>query len=69
MFGDLYSMEADNDEIELDAAVTTNDETLAKAIRSLANYGSQKKYVFQYTGRNSRLDEIQAGLLRIKLKY
>ena len=42
-------------------AVTTNDESLAYAVRSLANYGSAKKYVFKYTGRNSRLDEIQAA--------
>ena len=49
--------------------MTTNDEELAKAIRALANYGSQKKYVFKYTGRNSRLDEIQAAVLDIKLKY
>lgn len=50
-------------------AVTTNDEKLAKAIRALANYGSQKKYVFKYTGRNSRLDEIQAAVLDVKLNY
>ena len=50
-------------------AVTTNDEELANAIRALANYGSQKKYVFKYTGRNSRLDEIQAAVLDVKLKY
>ena len=50
-------------------AVTTNDEKLAKAVRALANYGSQKKYVFKYTGRNSRLDEIQAAVLDVKLKY
>ncbi len=50
-------------------AVTANDEELAKAIRALANYGSQKKYVFKYTGRNSRLDEIQAAILDVKLKY
>ena len=50
-------------------AITTNDEELAKAIRALANYGSQKKYVFKYTGRNSRLDEIQAAILGVKLKY
>ena len=50
-------------------AVTTNDEALANAIRSLANYGSQKKYVFQYCGRNSRLDEIQAVILDVKLKH
>jgi dTDP-4-amino-4,6-dideoxygalactose transaminase len=50
-------------------AVTTNNEELATAIRTLANYGSQKKYVFKYTGRNSRLDEIQAAVLDVKLKY
>ena len=49
--------------------VTTNDETLASAIRALANYGSQKKYVFKYKGRNSRLDEIQAAVLDVKLKH
>ena len=50
-------------------AVTTNDHELAVAIRALANYGSQKKYVFKYSGRNSRLDEIQAAILDVKLKY
>ena len=50
-------------------AVTTDDEELAQAVRTLANYGSQKKYVFKYTGRNSRLDEIQAAVLDVKLKY
>lgn len=50
-------------------AVTTNDEELAMTIRALANYGSQRKYVFKYTGRNSRLDEIQAAILDVKLKY
>ena len=50
-------------------AVTTNDEELANTIRALANYGSQKKYVFKYTGRNSRLDEIQAAVLDAKLKH
>ena len=50
-------------------AVTTNDELLAKTIRSLANYGSQKKYVFKYCGRNSRLDEIQAAILDVKLQH
>lgn len=50
-------------------AVTTNDEALAEAVRTLANYGSSKKYVFKYTGRNSRLDEIQAAVLDVKLKY
>ena len=50
-------------------AVTTDDDELAAVIRALANYGSQKKYVFKYTGRNSRLDEIQAAVLDVKLKY
>ena len=50
-------------------AITTNDPELAVAVRALANYGSQKKYVFKYTGRNSRLDEIQAAVLDVKLKY
>lgn len=50
-------------------AVTTDDEELAKIVRAVANYGSQKKYVFKYCGRNSRLDEIQAAVLDVKLKY
>ena len=50
-------------------AVTTNDPALAEAIRALANYGSERKYVFKYAGRNSRLDEIQAAVLDVKLKY
>ena len=50
-------------------AVTTSDNALAEIVRTLANYGSQKKYVFKYTGRNSRLDEIQAAVLDVKLKY
>ena len=50
-------------------AVTTNDPELAKAVRALANYGSSAKYVFKYTGRNSRLDEIQAAVLDVKLRY
>ncbi len=50
-------------------AMVTNDEKLAKAVRALANYGSQKKYVFKYAGRNSRLDEVQAAVLDVKLKY
>lgn len=50
-------------------AVTTNDETLARVVRSLANYGSQRKYVFKYRGRNSRLDEIQAAVLSVKLHH
>lgn len=50
-------------------AVTTDDDELAKTIRSLANYGSSRKYVFQYVGRNSRLDEIQAAVLNVKLMH
>ena len=50
-------------------AVTTNDPELAATIRALANYGSQKKYVFKFKGRNSRLDEIQAAVLQVKLTY
>jgi dTDP-4-amino-4,6-dideoxygalactose transaminase len=48
-------------------AVTTDDDELASVIRSMANYGSSRKYVFDYKGLNSRLDEIQAAVLRIKL--
>jgi putative aminotransferase len=50
-------------------AMTTSDPELAAAVRTLANYGSQKKYVFKYAGRNSRLDEIQAAVLDVKLQY
>ncbi|BDU23584.1 DegT/DnrJ/EryC1/StrS family aminotransferase [Flavobacterium sp. GSB-24] len=50
-------------------AVTTNDELLAKTIRALANYGSNQKYINIYQGLNSRLDEIQATVLDVKLKY
>lgn len=50
-------------------AVTTDDQELANVIRAIANYGSTKKYVFKYIGRNSRLDEIQAAILNVKLKY
>lgn len=50
-------------------AVTTNNPELAVAVRALANYGSQRKYVFKYAGRNSRLDEIQAAVLDVKLKH
>ena len=49
-------------------AVTTNDKNLAEVIRSLGNYGSSKKYNFDYIGSNSRLDEVQAAILRVKLK-
>ena len=50
-------------------AVTTNDEGLAKTIEALRNYGSHKKYENIYQGLNSRLDEIQAAFLNVKLKY
>ena len=50
-------------------AVTTDDDELAACIRALANYGSQRKYVFKYKGRNSRLDEIQAAVLDVKLAH
>ncbi len=50
-------------------AVTTDDDRTAAVVRSLANYGSEKKYVFKYVGRNSRLDEIQAAVLDVKLRH
>lgn len=50
-------------------AVTTDDEELARTVRALGNYGSSRKYVFDMKGRNSRLDEVQAAVLRVKLKY
>ena len=50
-------------------AITTNDTRLADAARAIANYGSHKKYVNIYKGVNSRLDEIQAAALRVKLQY
>ncbi len=50
-------------------AVTTDNQELACCIRALANYGSTKKYVFKYCGRNSRLDEIQAAVLDVKLRH
>ena len=50
-------------------AVTTNDKKLADCIRALANYGSSQKYVSIYKGRNSRLDEIQAAFLSVKLNH
>ena len=50
-------------------AVTTNDKELAQIIEELGNYGSSKKYVFDYQGRNSRLDEIQAAMLDVKLRH
>lgn len=50
-------------------AVTTDDAELAAMVRSLGNYGSSRKYVFDHVGRNSRLDEIQAAVLRVKLRH
>ncbi len=50
-------------------AVTTNDQEMANVIRTLGNYGSEKKYENRYKGVNSRLDEIQAAILRVKLRY
>ncbi len=49
-------------------AITTSDDALAEVIRALGNYGSKQKYVHQWKGLNSRLDEIQAAVLRLKLK-
>jgi dTDP-4-amino-4,6-dideoxygalactose transaminase len=49
-------------------AVSTNNEELATMVRTLANYGSQKKYLNEFQGLNSRLDEIQAAFLNVKLK-
>lgn len=50
-------------------AVTTDDAELARIVRALGNYGSEKKYVFRYQGLNSRLDEIQAAVLDVKLAH
>lgn len=50
-------------------AVTTDDKDLAEVVRALANYGSQEKYLHEYPGLNSRLDELQAAFLRVKLRY
>ncbi len=50
-------------------AVTTNDEELASTIRTLANYGSERKYVFKYVGINSRMSEMDAAVLNVKLNY
>ena len=50
-------------------AVTTNDDELAAVIRALGNYGSHQKYVHDYKGRNSRIDELQAAMLLAKLPY
>lgn len=50
-------------------AVTTKDSEVARVVRALGNYGSQKKYVNEYVGFNSRMDEIQAAFLSVKMKY
>ena len=50
-------------------AVTTDDDELAKIIEALGNYGSSRKYVFDYQGRNSRIDELQAAILDVKLRH
>lgn len=50
-------------------AVVTNDELLAKTVRAIANYGSDKRYHNIYLGLNCRIDEIQAAMLRVKLRY
>ena len=50
-------------------AVTTNDAQLADVIRALGNYGSHQKYVHDYAGCNSRIDELQAAILDVKLRY
>lgn len=50
-------------------AVTTNDDELAERVRALRNYGSEIKYQHLFKGVNSRLDEIQAAMLSVKLKY
>jgi dTDP-4-amino-4,6-dideoxygalactose transaminase len=50
-------------------AVTCKDAALARTIRAIANYGSEEKYINLYKGLNSRMDELQAGVLNVKLKY
>jgi dTDP-4-amino-4,6-dideoxygalactose transaminase len=50
-------------------AVATSSEELAQLVRALGNYGSKEKYVNEYSGLNSRMDEIQAAFLSVKLKY
>ncbi|MDB4056855.1 DegT/DnrJ/EryC1/StrS family aminotransferase [Candidatus Thioglobus sp.] len=50
-------------------AITTNDKDLSEVVRAITNYGSNKKYENLYKGLNSRLDELQASILRVKLKY
>ena len=50
-------------------AVTTSDDELAAVVRALGNYGSHQKYVHDYQGRNSRIDELQAAMLSVKLRH
>lgn len=50
-------------------AITTNNDELARVVRAIANYGSEEKYKNEFSGLNSRMDEIQAGFLSVKLKY
>jgi dTDP-4-amino-4,6-dideoxygalactose transaminase len=50
-------------------AITTNDDATADKVRILRNYGSHTKYVVRYKGLNSRLDELQAAILRVKLRH
>ena len=50
-------------------AVTTNDEQLANTVRAIANYGASRKYVHDFLGRNSRMDELQAAVLSVKLRH
>jgi len=50
-------------------AVVTNDKEICELVKAMGNYGSSEKYVFPYQGRNSRMDEIQAAVLSVKLKY
>ena len=50
-------------------AVTTSDDELAAVVRALGNYGSPQKYVHDYQGRNSRIDELQAAMLSVKLRH
>ena len=49
--------------------VTTNDNALAAVVRALGNYGSEEKYVCKYAGYNSRIDELQAAMLAVKLNH
>ena len=50
-------------------AVTTDDDELAQVVEAIGNYGSSRKYIFDYKGRNSRMDEIQAAILLAKLPH